>query len=58
MSGLKNPNWPPNMKYDLHENINITKNKSCETLGKKKNTFSGTISQCYDIKLIVYLSKF
>lgn len=39
MSGLKNPNWPANMTYDLHENINITKNKSCETFGKKEHFF-------------------
>lgn len=43
MSGLKNPNWPANMKYDLHENINITKNKSCETFGKKRTLFQGQL---------------
>lgn len=43
MSGLENPNWSANMKYDLHENINITKNKSCKTFGIKRTLFQGQL---------------
>lgn len=41
MFGLKNFNWLVNMIYDLYENINIIKNKSCEIFGKKRIFFQG-----------------